>query len=79
MSLDGVFFTDLFDLPCGACGWDAGVPTELSLCPETLSRLSDLADPARDGGFESIHETMYNFTPKTRLAINEKIIIFGRH
>ena len=28
---------------------------------------------------ESIHETMYNFTPKTRLAINEKIIIFGRH
>ena len=28
---------------------------------------------------ESIHETMHNFTPKTRLAINDKIIIFGRH
>ena len=28
---------------------------------------------------ESIHETMHHFTPKTRLATNEKIIIFGRH
>ena len=30
---------------------------------------------------ESIHETetMCNFIPKTRLTMNEKIIIFGRH
>ena len=54
------------------CSKDSFVP-KLSENKAEKIAISDLVV------IESIHETMYNFTPKTRLTMNEKIIIFGRH